>query len=187
MKIGGGVSMNKYLAALVAAIGLVASGFTTAGAGVVMTETETMVSGQPNGQPPQPPRQQTMMIQGNKQKTVIDGGRTIITDLDKGTTLVVNTLQKNYFERPFPPPGRMGAPAGGMHSAQFTKTGKTQTVAGYKCEDYNGTGKFAMGDFTVASCISTAAPGSADFSSFQKTMTAKLKDTPFAMPNMPDG
>jgi hypothetical protein len=121
--------MNKYLAALMAALGLVASGFTPAAAGVLMNETETMVSGQPNGQPAPPPRQQTMMIQGNKQKTVVDGGRVIITDLDKGTTLVINPAQKNYFERPFPPPGRMGAPAGGMHASEFTKTGKTQTVA----------------------------------------------------------
>jgi hypothetical protein len=180
--------MNKYLAALMAALGLVASGFTPAAAGVLMNETETMVSGQPNGQPAPPPRQQTMMIQGNKQKTVVDGGRVIITDLDKGTTLVINPAQKNYFERPFPPPGRMGAPAGGMHASEFTKTGKTQTVAGYKCEDYNGSGKFAMGDFTVVSCISTGAPGSAEFSAFQKKMTDKLKDTPFAMPaNLPDG
>ena len=83
-----------------------------------MTETETMVSGH------RPDRlrsrvKQTMMIQGNKQKTIIDGGRTIITDLDKGTTVVINPTQKSYFERPFPPPGRMGAPAGGMHAAQL--------------------------------------------------------------------
>jgi len=180
--------MNKHLAALIAAIGLVALGFTAAAAGVVLTETETMVSGQPNGQPPQKPRQQTMTIEGDKQKTVIDGGRTIITDLNKGTTLVINPAQKNYFERPFPPAGPMGAPAGGMHASPFTKTGKSRTLAGYKCEDYNGAGKFAMGDFTVVSCVSTAAPGAAEFSTFQKAMTEKLKNTPFAMPaNLPDG
>ncbi len=179
--------MNKYLAALVAAIGLVASGFLTASAGVVMTETETMVSGSPTGKAPEP-RTQTMLIQGNKQKTVIDGGRTIITDLDKGTTVIINPAQKSYFERPFPPPGRMGAPAGGMHTATFTATGKTRTVSGNKCENYNGTGKFAMGDFTVVSCISTTAPGAAEFTAFQKKMTDKLKDTQFAMPaNLPDG
>jgi len=180
--------MNKYLAMLVAAIGLVASGFAPAAAGIVMTETETMVSGQPNGQPPPQARQQTMMIEGSKQKTIIDGGRTIITDLDKGTTVVINPAQKNYFERPFPPPGAMGAPAGGPHAAQFTKTGKTRTIAGYKCDDYNGAGKFAMGDYTVVSCVSTSAPGAAEFTAFQKAMTAKLKDTQFAMPaNLPDG
>jgi hypothetical protein len=179
--------MNKYLAALVAAIALVASGFTTASAGVVMSETETMVSGQPNGKTP-PPRQQTMMIQGNKQKTVIDGGRTIITDLDKGTTLIINPAQKTYFERPFPPQGPKGAPPSGMHASQFTKTGKSRTIGGNTCEDYNGSGKFAMGDFSVVSCVSTSAPGAAEFTSFQKKMTAKLKDTQFAMPaNLPDG
>lgn len=178
--------MNQFLAALVAAIALVASGFATTAAGVVLTETETMVSGQPNGQKPQP-RSQTMMIQGNKQKTIIDGGRMIITDLDKGTTVILNPAQKNYFERPFPPPGGMGAPAG-SHAATFTKTGKSRTVAGYKCEDYNGEGKFSMGNFTVVSCISTAIPGAAEFTTFQKAMSSKLKDTQFAMPtNLPDG
>ncbi len=179
--------MKKYLTTLAAVIALVAMGFATASAGVVITETETMVSGQQGGGAPQP-RQQTMMIEGKKQKTIIDGGRTIITDLDKGTTLVVNPTRKHYFERPFPPPGKMGAPAGGMHPSQFTRTGKTRTVAGNKCEDYNGAGKFAMGDFTVVSCVSTTAPGAAEFTSFQKAMTAKLKDTPFAVPaNLPDG
>lgn len=180
--------MNKHLAALVAAIGLVTLAVATASAGVILTETETTVSGQPVGQPPPPARAQTMMIQGSKQKTVIEGGRTIITDLDKGTTVILNPAQKTYFERPFPPPGRMGAPAGGMKASEFTKTGKTRTEAGYKCQDYNGSGKFAMGDFTVVSCISTSAPGAAEFTKFQKKMTAKLKDTQFAMPaNLPDG
>lgn len=185
--------MNKYLAALVAAIGLVASAFTPAAAGLVMTETETMVSGhpggQPGGQPPQP-RERTMMIEGNKQKTIMEGGRAIITDLDKGTTTIIDPAQKVYIERPFPPPGMMGQGMGahGMQAAEFTKTGKTRTVAGYKCEDYKGEGKFAMGEFTVVSCVSTKAPGAAEFSKYQKAMTAKLKDTQLAMPaSLPDG
>ncbi len=84
-----------------------------------------MVSGQPNGKTP-PPRQQTMMIQGNKQKTVIDGGRTIITDLDKGTTLIINPAQKTWAagRDHFPPEGpkRAASPSGPtMHASQFTQ------------------------------------------------------------------
>src|ERR1019366_933220 len=146
-------------------------------------------SGAPAGQSQQP-RTRTMMIEGNKQKTIVDGGRAIITDLDKGITLVIDPAQKSYFERPFPPPNMMGHAAGsiGMHVSEFTKTGKTRTVSGYTCEDYNGSGKFPMGDFTVVSCVSTKAPGAAEFSKFQKTMMDKLKDTQLAMPaNPPDG
>src|ERR1700690_502220 len=134
--------MNRYLAALAAAVGLLAFGFTMAAAGVVVTETETMVSGHPGGQPQQP-RQRTVMIEGNKEKMIIDGGRSIITDLDKGTMQILDPAQKSYFETPFPPRGMMGQAIGGpsMHASEFTKTGKTRTIAGYKCEDYNGAGK----------------------------------------------
>jgi hypothetical protein len=180
--------MKKNLAALAAAIGLVASGFSTAFGGVVITETETMVSGAPNGQA-QGPHERTTMIQGNRQKTVMEGGRTIITDLDKGTTLVIDPAKKTYIERPFPPPGMARAAGGpGMHPSEYTKTGKSRTVAGYKCEDYNGAGKFAMGDYTVVSCVSSTAPGAAEFAKFQKAMISKLKDTQLAIPaSTPDG
>jgi hypothetical protein len=179
--------MNRYLAALAAATLMVAMGFATASAGVVITETETVVSGQPAGQTPQP-KTRTMMIEGNKQKTIMDGGREVITDLDKGVTIVIDPSKKRYFERPFPPPNMMGHAPGAPNPSQFTKTGKSRTVAGYPCDDYDGKGKFPMGDFTVISCVSTKAPGAAEFTKFQKTMMAKLKDTQLAMPvNPPDG
>ena len=82
--------MNKLLAVLAVAMGLVASGVVTASAGVVITETETVISGQPGGQSPQPPRQRILMIQGNKQKMELDGGRAVITDLDKGTMDIID-------------------------------------------------------------------------------------------------
>ncbi len=76
----------------------------------------------------------------------------------------------------------------GMHPSEYTKTGKSRTVAGYKCEDYNGAGKFAMGDYTVVSCVSSTAPGAAEFAKFQKAMISKLKDTQLAIPaSTPDG
>jgi hypothetical protein len=181
--------MNKNLAALAAAIGLVASGFATAAAGVVITETETMVSGQP-GVPPGQTRQRTVMIEGDKQKMVMDGGRAMILDLGKGTMQILDPAQKSYLEMPFPSHGMMGQGIGGpaMHASEFTKTGKTRTIAGEKCEEYNGTGKFPMGEFTMVSCVSTKAPGAAEFSKFQKVMMTKLKESQVPMPaGFPDG
>src|SRR5437763_884112 len=111
--------MNKYLGALAAAIGLVTWSFTAVSAGVVMTETETVVSGQPAGTPQQP-RERTMMVEGNKQKTIINGGRAIIVDLDKSTMDIIDPSQKSYFEMSFPPRGMMGQAVGspGMHVSE---------------------------------------------------------------------
>ncbi len=177
--------MNKYLAAL-AAVGLSGSLALVSGAacaGVVMTETTTVGGAQPGRS-----QERTVMIEGNKEKTVT-GNREMIIDLDKGTMDFVNPAQKSYFERPFPPEGmagQKGAPA--SPQSDFTKTGKTRTIAGYPCEDYSGTGKYPMGEVSTVSCVSKKAPGAADFAKFQETMMAKLKGTRLAMPaNMPDG
>ncbi len=178
--------MKKRVAALAAAMVLVMSSG-PALAGVVITESESLVSG---GGPPQPPRQRTMMIEGNKQKMIIEGGRAVIFDLDKGTMQIIDPAQKNYMEAPFPPHGMMAQAVGGpgLHASQFTKAGTSRTVAGYKCDDYNGTGKIAMGDFSMVYCVSTKAPGAADYTKFQKAMMAKLKDTNITMPTqMPAG
>jgi hypothetical protein len=182
--------MNKRVAALAAAMVLVTSASVPAFAGVVITENESIVSGQPGGGPPQPARQRTMMIEGNKQKMIIEGGRAVIFDLDKGTMEIIDPAQKNYMDAPFPPHGMMAQAVGGpgLHASQFTKGGTSRTIAGYKCDDYNGTGKIAMGDFTMVYCVSSKAPGAADYTKFQKAMMAKLKDTNITMPpNLPEG
>ena len=153
-------------------------------AGVVINETESIVSGQPPKS-----RDRTVMIEGNKEKMIMDN-REIITDLDKGTMFIVEPDKKTYVEMPFPPQGMMGQAAGGlaMHAMNFTKTGKSRTVAGNKCDEYSGAGKFAMGEYTIISCIASKAPGAEEFSKFQKAMMAKLKDTQMALTsNIPDG
>jgi hypothetical protein len=180
--------MSKYLAAVAAAIGLVASGFATATAGVVISETETFQGG-PVGKMTQT-RERTMMIDGNKEKMILDDGRLIITDLDKAKIVMVNPKRKMYIESPFPPPGLMAQGIGGpgMHASQFTKAGTTRTVLGYKCDDYNGKGKIAMGDFTLIYCVSNTAPGAADFNTFQKAAMAKFKGNHSEMlASAPDG
>jgi hypothetical protein len=168
---------------------LVVAASAPARAGVVITETESLVSGAPNGQTPQP-RERTMMIEGNKQKMVMEGNRSVIFDMDKGTMDIIDPAQKNYIEAPFPPRGMMAQGIGGpgLHASQFTKTGNSRTVAGFKCDDYNGSGKMAMGDFTMVYCVSNKVPGAKDYTAFQKAMMSKLKDSSVTMPaNIPDG
>lgn len=173
--------MKKFLA-LMAGV-LLTLGSSAAWGGMVMTETESTVGGAT-------PRtsQRTVMIEGNREKMITDRNQ-IITDLDKGVIYIINPAEKTYLEMPFPPQGPMKSMIGGpaMHT-NFTKTGKSRTVAGYKCEEYTGTGKFMMGDFSLVSCVSPSAPGAKDFAKFEKTMMAKLKGSSLALPsNLPDG
>jgi len=180
--------MKRHFAALTAAMGAMAVAVSTASAGVVVTRTEEVVSGQIG--PKQAARQSTLMIQGNKQKMVMTGGREVIVDLDKTTMQVVDPTKKIYFEMPFPPRGMMGQAMGGpaLHVSDFSKSGKTRTIAGYPCDDYNGTGQLPMGKFNTTYCVSTKAPGAAEFSAFQKAMIAKLKTTEPGLPSsVPDG
>src|SRR5262249_23156097 len=103
---------------------------------------------------------------------------------------IIDPAQKTYVELPFPPKGVMAQAVGGpaMHATEFTKTGKTRTIAGIKCDEYQGSGKFPLGEFTIVMCVSKNAPGAAGYDGFQKQLYAKLKDTKTPMPaNMPDG
>jgi hypothetical protein len=180
--------MKKYLAAPMAAVGVVALAFSTVSAGVVVTRTESVVSGQIG--PKQEPHETTTMIEGNKEKMVLTGGRAVIVDLDKSTMQVVDPAKKMYFEVPFPPKGMMGQAIGGpaLHVSDFTKSGKSRTIAGFPCDDYNGTGQLPMGHFNTVYCVSTKAPGAVAFSAFQKNMIAKLKTAQPGLPSsVPDG
>jgi hypothetical protein len=126
------------------------------------------------------------MIEGNKQK-MIDGNREIITDLDTGKIDIIDPAHKMYVEVPFPPQGAAGQAIGGkLQHATFAPTGKTGTIAGYKCDEYKGTGKFAVGEFSTVSCVSKTAPGASEYSNFQKAMLAKVKNQ-MAPTEMPDG
>lgn len=172
--------MKKVLASavVIAIFAVLSSG---ALAGVVITETESTVSGAP-------PRssERTLMVQDNREKMITPEYQ-VITDLDKGVMYMINPADKSYTEMPFP--GPMAHAAGtGMRPANFKKTGKSRTVAGYKCDDYQGSGQFMMGDFDVTSCISNSAPGAKEFAAFEKQMQGKLKGSQIAMPsNIPDG
>jgi len=181
--------MKRSLVVAAAVAAMVASVSFAAWAGVVINETETVISGQPAGIAMQP-HQRTLMIEGDKQKMVLDGGRSVIFDLDKSTMDIIDPAQKNYIEAPFPPRGMMAQNIGGpgLHASEFAKGGTSRTVASYKCDDYHGSGKLPMGEFSMVYCASSKAPGAAEYSAFQKAMAAKLKEAGVSLPGrLPDG
>jgi len=181
--------MNKPIAMIVAALAILTSTFAPAAAGVVITETETMVSGEPGGQKP-PPRERVIMIEGMKQKMVLDRGRYVVFDINKNTMDIMDPEQKNYIEMPFPPHRMMAQTIGGpaMHIDQFTKVGTSHTIAGYKCEDYKGSGKMPMGEMTMVDCVSPSAPGASEYTAFEDAMMTKLKESEKSLTDkVPDG
>jgi hypothetical protein len=154
-------------AALAAAALLVSAG--TARAGVIVDEQETINRG---GPPITHAR--TIMIEGNKQKIVSEHD-TMITDLDKGVMLLITPARKTYSEMPFPPQGM--APTAGMANIKFKKSGGSQTIQGYKCENYTGVSRMMGTHSDIVECFSKNAPGADDFAAFQKEMVRKLKGT----------
>ncbi len=147
-------------------------------AGVVVEEQQTIDRGA--GTPST--NKITVTVQGNKQKYVIGNGQqSSITDLDQGTRTMISNARKMYVEMPFPPKGMMMPPNGGKSALSFKKTGGEEKIAGYACDDYTGVGSLGENEMTVNGCFSTSAPGAANFTAFQKTMTAKVKGTPMAL------
>ncbi|MBV8138246.1 MAG: DUF4412 domain-containing protein [Deltaproteobacteria bacterium] len=170
----------KTISFAAAALSVVLSAL-PARAGVVITQQQTanLQSG---------PRQseQTIMIQGNKQK-MVTGEREIITDLDNSVMYLIDPTKSSYFQLPFPPTGPMAqAVAHAAGAMDFKRGTTTRKVLGYSCTDYTGTGQSMSGDFTVTECFSTAAPGAKEFNAFQKAMAAKLKSV-VPESNTPDG
>lgn len=173
--------MKTFGAALAAIVIVAAAG--SAFAGVVVEEQQTIDRG--NGQ--QITHTRKVMIQGNKQKSVGESGEEMVTDLDAGTVMMVNPAQKAYVQMPFPPKGMAGM-TGKTTTLSFKKTGASKKIAGYSCEEYTGSGSMNGNEYTVTGCFSKSAPGSAEFSAFQKTMAQKVKGTPMAaMADVPEG
>jgi Domain of unknown function (DUF4412)/Protein of unknown function (DUF3617) len=118
----------------------------------------------------------TVMVQGNKQKVMMRG-QTVVLDLDAGKMLLINPDTKTYTQLPFPPQGQMAAMmqnVGGVN-LNFKKTGVTQTVGGYKCQEYDSTGKSMMGEFSAKGCFSAQAPGAAEYANFTQTLAKKFE------------
>ena len=112
----------KKLAALAAGAFLTLAGSALVHAGVIVDEQQ--IVDQPNGN--KVTRDRTVMIEGDKQKSVIDNGnRSVVTNLGKGTMTMIDSARKSYVEFPFPPKnGPMAGMAGGvLPTVNFKKTG----------------------------------------------------------------
>jgi len=169
----------KNLAAITAlVVTLTAAGATHAG--VVVDEQQTL--NQPDGTTIT--RACTVMIEGAKQKSLVDNGqRIIITDLDRGTMTVADSTRKTYVEFPFPPTQPMASMAGGVTpTISFRKTGDHDKVLGYSCDVYSGSGTVGSNSVSMTGCFSDSAPGASDYGNFQRQMADKVKGT--AMANM---
>ncbi len=172
--------MSKSIFAVAATLAL-AIASTPARAGVVITQEQTA-----NGQFGERKSSQTIMIQGNKQK-MITNDREVITDLDNSVMYLIDPAKSSYIQIPFPPTGPMAAAVAHAAGAMdFKKGTNTRKVLGYSCTDYTGSGQSMGGDYVVTECFSTSAPGAKEFTTFQKSMAAKLKDI-VPMTNTPDG
>ena len=154
--------------------------------GIVITEVETSASGQTGAQSHTYHR--TLMIEGNRQKMVTEGGRSVIIDLDQGTLETIDAASRSYTVMPYPIPGKMG---GGPVSSdfEFVKTGGSERIAGYGCEMYSGKRKLGRSEVSVTTCISSEAPGAAEFTTFQNHLRAKLAavSSPMMLARLPDG
>jgi len=175
--------MRKHSAVAVAVASATFAISAAAQAGIVLTEKETVSGAGPQARV----TERTVSIQGSKEK-ISGEDRDMIVDLDKGLVYVLIPSRKVYIELPLQ--GMIARMASGpaFSVGDFKSTGKSQTVAGYKCDEYTGTGKSMMGEFTMNSCFSKSAPSAADYSSFMKKMMAKLKDASQSVSaSFPDG
>ena len=159
--------MKSTVAAAIAII--LAMAATTACAGVVVSQD--LVSGASSTTK----SQQTVLIQGHKQK-VVRADRIIITDLDAGTVNLIFPKSKQIFPVPFPPRGLLASGTALFRlTVPFKKTGATHKVAGYECQEYAGDTVAGSLMLHATECMSTDAPGAKEFTEFEKTMAEKLK------------
>jgi hypothetical protein len=156
---------------------------TTASAGVVISQDLVV-----NNQAGETKGEQTVMLQGNKQKVISPGGETI-TDLDAGKMYLINPKAKAFAEIVVPPQGVFShIVARDGVSIDYKKSGGTHKVAGYDCQDYAGSTRFGHNTIGGTECVASDAAGAKEYVEFRKTLAKKLKGTPLASKGeIPDG
>ncbi|MBV8356714.1 MAG: hypothetical protein JO189_02085 [Deltaproteobacteria bacterium] len=129
-------------------------------------------------------RDRTIMIEGNRQKSLSDNGkRTTIIDLDKGTMTVVDQTRKSYVVAPLPPKdSSKSLMPSGVPPIRLEKTGGHGLISGYSCDEYTGSGFVGQNTVLIAGCFSESAPGAADYDKFQSIMADKIKGSGMANP-----
>jgi hypothetical protein len=143
-------------------------------AGVIITKKQTF-----SGVPAERVVNETLMIQGNKERHVIEG-LVILTDLDARKQYFIHDASKTYSESEYPPktpiPLPRTGPDGAVVTAHFEKSGASRTVAGYKCDEYTGVAQSPMGKMAVTMCVSKDAPGAAEVIEFEKSRVRLMKE-----------
>src|SRR5262249_28133348 len=108
-----------------------------------------------------------------------------------GKMIVLNPATRTYTELPFPPTGQMASMMQNMGGVNlnFKKTGASHTLAGYKCQEYDSSGKSLMGEFTAKRCFTSQETGADQYSQFTRTLAKKFEDAGMAKTsgNQPDG
>jgi hypothetical protein len=147
-------------------------------AGVVVDEQEIINQPGPNNIT----RNLTFMIEGDRQKSILDNGkRTIIIDLVPGMMTVLDGIHKTYVEGPFPPKRKPSIMFTDTPSTIiFRKTGAHQNIIGYSCDVYSGAGTAGRNTVSVTGCFSDSVPGATDYNNFQHEMADKVKGTRMA-------
>jgi Domain of unknown function (DUF4412) len=175
------MGMKSTVAAAAAIVLALAA--TTASAGVVINQEVT----QPL-QPNVPKIEQTVMIQGHKQKT-ITGDRQFIIDLDAGKAYFIMPKKKSYMQMPFPPAtGMQRMIARNELPIGVKKSTRTDNVAGYPCTDYAGDVPIVQSTIKITQCVASDAPGAKEYVAYQKALADKLKGTVMANKDeVPDG
>ena len=179
----------KHVAALVEMVAI-ALWAMSASAGVVITQqTSIETNREVPGQGHEVTEEETVMIQGNKEKLIVQRPinkkltltRITVTDLDKGKVYMTDPMSKTYLEADLPPHGE-GAKeeylARYRASINLKKTGKSRVVKGFRCEEFASQGTVTFSSYTLNECIAKDAPGGAEFTAFRKRMLTELKVLP---------
>jgi hypothetical protein len=156
---------------------------TTAPAGVVISQDVAVTN-----QAGEKKSQQTVMVQGNKQK-VITPERVFITDLDTGKLYVLAVAKKTYAQLEIPPKGTPGtALASDGLFLQYEKGSGTGKQGKYDCQDYAGAQTVGRLKLEATECVASAAPGAQEFVAFRRALAEQLKKSPLASKGeTPDG
>lgn len=159
---------SGFTAAAALALALAA---TTASAGVVISE-QMVVNNQGSVQK----TEQTVMVQGHKQKVINGDEEQLITDLDAGSIYVITPKTRQFFQLTIPPVGLVAMKMALEGSGIALKiTGATSNVAGYACQDYAGSLVLVHHDISVSKCVASGAPGAKEFVAFQQALADKLR------------
>jgi hypothetical protein len=140
-------------------------------AGVVIKQRTTFSS----ADSPEVVRNQTITLQGDKEKYQISDNQAVVFDASKQTATMLDHASKSARELPLRKAiGRPTLDPNHLLYLDFKPTDKTHELLGFKCREYTGT--VYRGAFTawVTSCFSTDAAGSKDFSRFMKSMVTDL-------------